>query len=95
VQRNGTWSKAGSRWTHDLVGYALDRFHCRHLRTPTLRELKAGIGDLPSYATIKRMYGTSSRMLSRHGYRTRRPGGQPGAAPSVKRRDPKGRFLPN
>jgi hypothetical protein len=95
MQRKGPWSKAGTRWTHDLVSYALDQFHRRHLRTPTLRELKAGIGGLPSYATIKRMYGTSSRMLARNGYRTRRPGGQPGATLSVKRRDPRGRFLPN
>jgi len=77
------------------VGYALDQFHRRHLRTPTLRELKAGIGGLPSYGTIKRMYGTSSRMLARHGYRTRRPGAQPGAVLRVKRRDSQGRFLPN
>ena len=95
MRRKGPWSKAGSGWTHDLVGYALDRFHSRHLRTPTLRELKSGIGELPSYATIKRMYGTSSRMLSRHGYRTRSPGGQPGDSLRVRRRDAKGRFVAN
>ena len=36
-----SWSKAGGRWTDDLVAYGLDVFHRRHLRTPTVRELRA------------------------------------------------------
>jgi hypothetical protein len=95
MRRHGAWSRAGTRWTDDLVAYALDRFHARHLRTPTLRELRAGTDDLPSYATIKRMYGTAAQMLRRHGYRPRRPGAQHGTSLRVKGRDTRGRFLPN
>lgn len=62
-RRRGAWSRAGSRWTHELVAYTLDRFHARHLRTPTLRELRAGLDEMPSYATIKRMYGNTSAMF--------------------------------
>src|SRR3954471_8534051 len=86
-------SKAGTAWTHELVAYALDRFHRRHLRTPTLRELRAGIDDLPSLATIKRRYGSLGGMLAYHGYRVRPPGGQPGRACTL-RRDAAGLFLP-
>ena len=44
-RRRDGWSKAGGRWTHELVGYALDRFHRLHLRTPPVRELRAGVDD--------------------------------------------------
>jgi len=86
-------SKAGTRWTHDLVGYALDRFHRRHLRTPTLRELRSGIDDLPSYPTIRRLYGNAGLMLRFHGYRVRSPGGQHGGTCKLER-DRRGHFLP-
>src|SRR5947209_5185884 len=66
------WSKAGGRWTHELVAYGLDLYHRRHLRTPTVRELRAGVDGLPSHATIRRLYGNASTMLRVHGYRVRR-----------------------
>jgi hypothetical protein len=86
-------SKIGVRWSEDLVAYALDRFHRRNLRTPTVRELRAGVDDLPSYATIRRLYGSVGTMLERHGYRVRPPGAQPGRACELER-DAKGLFLP-
>ncbi len=86
-------SKAGTRWTHELVAYGLDLHHRRHLRTPTIRELRAGIADLPSYATIRRLYGSAGNMLHVHGYRVRTPGGQPGRT-CMPIRDDRGRFLP-
>lgn len=88
-----TWSNAGSRWSKELVAYALDRYHRRHLRTPTVRELRAGVAELPSHATIRRMYGSASRMYEEHGYRVRPCGGQPGRRTTLER-DPFGRFLP-
>jgi hypothetical protein len=89
------WSKAGGEWTHELVGYALDRYHRRHLRTPTKRELTAGIDDLPSIATIKRLYGNTSTMLRQHGYRPRPSGAQLGSEMYRRlERDRQGRFLP-
>jgi hypothetical protein len=88
-----TWSNAGSRWSKELVAYALDRYHRRHLRTPTVRELRAGVAELPSHATIRRMYGSASRMYEEHGYRVRQSGGQPGRRTTLDR-DPFGRFLP-
>ncbi len=87
------WSNAGGRWTKELVAYALDRYHCRHLRTPTVRELRAGVAELPSHATIRRMYGSASRMYEEHGYRVRARGGQPGRRTTLAR-DSFGRFLP-
>jgi hypothetical protein len=88
------WSNAGGRWTHELVAYALDHFHRRHLRTPTVRELRRGVEGLPSHATIRRMYGSVGRMYRAHGYRVRPAGGQHGR-PSVLARDELGRFLPS
>jgi len=74
------------------VGYALDVFHRRHLRTPTVLELRRGVDGLPSHATIRRMYGCAGRMYRAHGYRVRAPGGQPGRR-STLARDERGRFL--
>lgn len=86
-------SKIGARWTHELVAYGLDRFHRQHLRTPTVSELRAGIDDLPSYATVRRLYGSAGRMFRRHGYRVRKVGAQPGR-PCDLEKDERGRFLP-
>jgi hypothetical protein len=85
-------SKAGTTWTHHLIAYALDRFHRQHLRTPTLRELRAGIPDLPSHGTIKRIYGGHGKMLLYHGYKVRSCGAQPGH-PCTLERGARGRFL--
>jgi len=89
------WSKAGGRWTHELVAYGLDLYHRRHLRTPTVRELRAGVDGLPSHATIRRLYGNASTMLRVHGYRVRRHGGQPGHPCWAQLRDERGMFLPH
>lgn len=70
-------SKIGCWWTHELVGYALDRYHRRHLRIPTVREVRLGIDELPSYATVCKMYGSFGRMLRHHGYRVRARGRSP------------------
>lgn len=78
VRVRAGWSKAGGRWSHELVGYALDVFHRRNLRTPTVRELREGVPGLPSHATIRRLYGNASTMLAAHGFRVRPPGAQPG-----------------
>jgi hypothetical protein len=87
------WSNAGSRWTHELVAYALDLYHRRHLRTPTVRELKEGVEGLPSHATIVRMYGNVTTMFRRHGYKTRERGGQPGHPCWTELRNDRGHFI--
>lgn len=73
-------SKIGYTWTHALIGYALERYHRRHLRVPTVNELRAGVDELPSYATICKMYGTFGAMLRHHGFPVRPRGGRSGAA---------------
>jgi hypothetical protein len=88
------WSNAGTRWTAELVAYALDRYHRRHLRMPTVREIRAGVEGLPSHATIRRRYGCVTRMYEHHGYRARARGGQPGRRTNLAR-DERGRFLPS
>jgi hypothetical protein len=85
-------SRAGTRWTRALVAYGLDRFHRTHLRTPTQRELRRGIDDLPSYATIQRMYGSVGAMYRAHGYIVRSRGGS--RSTLTLDRDNRGRFLP-
>jgi hypothetical protein len=87
------WSKAGGRWSHELVGYALDLFHRRNLRTPTVRELRAGVPGLPSHATIRRLYGNASSMFLAHGYLVRPRGGQPGHTCWATVRDERGLFV--
>lgn len=86
-------SKTGFRWTRENVAYALDRFHRRNLRTPTIRELRCGIDDLPSYATIRRLFGSAGNMLQLYGYTVRSPGAQRGRSCCLER-DNRGRFLP-
>jgi hypothetical protein len=86
-------SKAGTIWTHSLIGYGLDRFHRQHLRAPTQREVRAGIPDLPSYATIQRIYGSFGGMLASHGFLVRPRGGSRGRDLQLNR-DHQGRFLP-
>jgi len=86
-------SKAGTAWSPALIAYGLDRFHRLHLRTPTQREVRAGVADLPSYATIQRMYGSFGRMLRAHGYLVRPRGGSNGRELRLPR-DQRGRFLP-
>ncbi len=93
VRLRTQWSKAGGCWTHELVGYALDVFHRRNLRTPTVGELRAGVPGLPSHATIRRRYGNVSAMLSAHGYLARPRGGQRGHACWTTRRDERGLFV--
>ena len=88
-----TWSKAGGRWTDDLVAYGLDVYHRRNLRTPTVRELRAGVEGLPSHATIRRLYGNASTMFQRHGYLVRASGGQPGHPCWTRARDDRGCFV--
>jgi hypothetical protein len=80
--RRGVWSKAGGAWSPELVAYALDLFHRRHLRTPTVQELRRGVDGLPSHPTIRRMYGSVTKMYVRHGYQPRSPGGQRRRVPS-------------
>lgn len=92
IRLRDRWSKAGSAWTPELVAYALDRFHKRNLRTPTVRELRAGAPGLPSHSTIRRHYGSASAMLKAHGYAVRSRGGQPGHACWVLR-DDRGLFV--
>jgi hypothetical protein len=87
------WSKAGGAWTDELVGYALDRFHRRNLRTPTVTELRAGVPGLPSHSTVRRLYGNASGMLRAHGYAVRKAGGQPGHACWGMLRDDRGLFV--
>ena len=87
------WSKAGTAWSDELVAYALDRFHRRHLRTPTVRELKHGVPGLPSHATIRKRYGNASNMLKAHGYAVRPRGGQPGHPCWWTARDERGRIV--
>src|SRR5436853_7872594 len=71
------WSNAGSRWTAELVAYALDRYHRRHLRMPTVREIRAGVEGLPSHAIIRRRYCCGTRLSETPGTRVRPPGSPP------------------
>ncbi len=87
------WSKAGSAWNHELIGYALDRFHRRNLRTPTAGELRAGVPGLPSYSTILKRYGNVGSMYRAHGYPVRPRGGQPGHLSWTIFKDDRGLFV--
>ncbi len=77
VSRRHGGSKFGCWWTFELLAYALDLYHHRLLGVPTVLEVRAGIDDFPSYATVCKMYGSFGGMLRRHGYRVR-PRGRPG-----------------
>jgi Homing endonuclease associated repeat len=60
------------------MSYALDLFHRRHLRAPRAKEWQRASDDNPSCRTIQARYGSWNAFLEACGYRSRRPGGQPG-----------------
>jgi hypothetical protein len=80
------------RWTHELVIYALDLHHRRHLRTPTKREWVAAGVDHPCVMTVRRLFGSWNAAIEAAGFVPRGPGG-PRYGP--RRRDQRGRLLPS
>jgi hypothetical protein len=80
------------RWTRELIIYALDLHHRRHLRVPTKREWEKAGEDHPSLMTVRRAFGSWNAAVTAAGLRARGPGG-PRHGP--RRRDPaSGRWLP-
>jgi hypothetical protein len=79
-------------WTRELIIYALDLHHRRHLRVPTKREWEKAGEDHPSLMTVRRTFGSWNAAVTAAGLRARGPGG-PRHGP--RRRDPaSGRWLP-
>ena len=80
------------RWSRELVVYAIDLHHRRHLRAPTKREWITAGDDHPCVMTVRRLFGSWNAAIAAAGLRPRGPGG-PRYGP--RRRDELGRLLPS
>ena len=54
----GAGPRAGFRWTPELILYAIDLWHRRHLQTPTQDDWERAGADHPCRLTVLREFGT-------------------------------------
>jgi hypothetical protein len=74
-QAIGAGPRAGFRWTHELIVYALELHHRKHLRAPTKREWQRAGEDHPSLMTVRRVFGSWNAAVAAAGFRPRGAGG--------------------
>jgi Homing endonuclease associated repeat len=69
-----TGPREGFRWSDELIVYAIDLWHRRHLRIPTVKEWERAGPDHPSRQTVQRTFGSWSAAIRAAGFRPRRQG---------------------
>jgi hypothetical protein len=82
----------GFRWTAETIAYAIDLWHRKHLRTPTVNEWEAAGPNHPCRQTVIRVFGSWNAAMVAAGFRARGRGVSRG--PWQRRRCPEtGRWL--
>jgi Homing endonuclease associated repeat len=71
----GAGPRSGFRWTPELIVYAIDLHHRRHLKLPSKRDWVRAGEDHPSLQTVRRAFGSWSAAVAAAGFRPRGPGG--------------------
>jgi hypothetical protein len=70
--------KAGPRhgfmWNRQTIVYAIDLWHRRHLRTPTVAEWEAAGANHPCRQTVQRVFGSWNAAIQAAGFRPRQRG---------------------
>jgi len=61
----------GFRWNRDSIVYAIDLWHRRHLKTPTVAEWERAGNDHPCRQTVLRVFGSWSAAIRTAGFRPR------------------------
>ena len=64
----------GFRWNRESIVYAIDLWHRRHLKTPTVAEWERAGHDHPCRQTVLRVFGSWSAAMRSAGFRPRSPG---------------------
>jgi hypothetical protein len=64
----------GYSWDRQSIIYAIDLWHRRHLRTPTVAEWEQAGENHPCRATVQRVFGSWSAAMRAAGFRPRRRG---------------------
>jgi Homing endonuclease associated repeat len=70
-----TGPREGFRWTRESIIYAIDLWHRRNLRTPTVNEWVQAGEDHPCFVTVKRVFGSWNEAMRAGGFRPRPRGG--------------------
>lgn len=84
--------REGFRWDRETIAYAIELWHRRHLRTPTVAEWEQAGPDHPCRATVQRVFGSWSAAMRAAGFRPRGRG-MPREPWQRKRCDQTGRWL--
>jgi len=83
----------GFRWDRETIVYAIDLWHRRHLKTPTVAEWETAGSEHPCRHTVQRVFGSWNAAIKAAGFRARRRGEPKGTW--TRRRCPEtGRWLP-
>ena len=66
--------REGIVWTRETIVYAIDLWHRRHLRAPTVSDWAKAGPDHPSYPTVMRRFGSWNAGIRAAGLKPRPPG---------------------
>lgn len=69
-----TGPRPGFRWNRETIVYAIDLWHRRHLKTPTVTEWEVAGTDHPCRQTVQRVFGSWNAAMRAAGFRPRPPG---------------------
>jgi len=85
--------REGFRWDRQTIVYAIELWHRRNLRTPTVSEWETAGADHPCRQTVLRVFGSWNAAIRAAGFRPRSRGQSKGQW--YRRRCPDtGRWLP-
>jgi hypothetical protein len=84
--------RKGFTWNRASIIYAIDLWHRRHLKTPTVAEWESAGPDHPCRQTVQRVFGSWSAAMRAAGFRPRGRG-MPRDPWQRKRCDQTGRWL--
>jgi hypothetical protein len=85
--------REGFRWDRQTIVYAIELWHRRNLRTPTVAEWETAGADHPCRQTVLRVFGSWNGAIRAAGFRPRSRGESKGQW--YRRRCPDtGRWLP-
>jgi hypothetical protein len=88
-----TGPRHGFTWDRQTILYAIDLWHKRHLKTPTVAEWEAAGSDHPCRQTVQRTFGSWNAAMRAAGFRAR-PRGRPRNPWHRNRCSQTGRWLP-
>jgi Homing endonuclease associated repeat len=69
-----TGPRPGFEWDRQTIVYAIDLWHRRHLKTPTVADWESAGEDHPCRQTVQRVFGSWSAAMRAAGFRPRRRG---------------------